>query len=105
MRKVGSEVPTSTKTVLSRSANPPLNRAARIPSPTPRTSHMNSAPIASERVTGRASPIKLVTHACCWNEYPSEGAGQLIRAAPSPNVRPKNSPLRKRKYCVKKGKS
>ena len=40
--------------------------------------------MASEKVTGKASPIMVVTHSWRLNEYPNAGAGQLNDAEPSP---------------------
>jgi asparagine synthetase B (glutamine-hydrolysing) len=84
VRKVGSEVPINTKTVLAVSADLPRNLAATTPRVIPTINHKIIAPIAKEAVTGSACPINVVTHSCSLNEYPRLGAGQLIAAAPSP---------------------
>ena len=60
--KVGNEVPTNTKTVASRSGIRALNLAARTPRETPREIQRINEPTANENVTGKASPIRVVTH-------------------------------------------
>ena len=74
--KVGSEVPTSTKTDAARSANFPFLRAESTPSEIPTVSHNMKAPSARLNVNGKASPTIFVTHSWRENEYPNAGAAQ-----------------------------